>query len=288
MIVRVDAEDDPRLEDFRDVRDAARHAGGHFLAEGLLLLEALVAHRARHPIRAVLASERMAERAAALVAPAPEVTLFVAPTALVESLVGFPMHRGVLASALRPTPREAAPILTAARTVIVLEGLCNADNVGGIFRTAAALGADALLLDEASCDPLYRKALRVSMGAVLALPWARVPSAAAALTGLGAAGFCTVALSPGGHADLRELPPPERLALALGTEGPGLSAAALAACTVRAAIPMRAGIDSLNVTTAAAVALWALARPAPIVFGGSEAPPASASPRLGLPPHRRR
>ncbi len=263
MIVRVASADDPRLSDFRDVRDAAHHRDGIFLAEGLLLLEALVAQRARHPIRAVLASERMADRAAALLAPAPDVPLFVAPTALVEALVGFPMHRGVLASARRPAPREDATITATARTVVVLEGLCNHDNVGSLFRTAAALGADALLLDEASCDPLYRKALRVSMGAVLALPWARVPSAAGALADLAAAGFSTVALSPGGEADLRTLVPPARLALALGTEGPGLSAAALAACTTRAAIPMRPGIDSLNVTTAAAVALWALVRPRP-------------------------
>ncbi len=261
MIVRVDSLDDPRLGDFRDVRDALRHQGGHFLAEGFFLLEALVAHRARHPIRAVLASERMSGRAAALLDQAPEVPLFVAPGALVEAVVGFPMHRGVLASAERPAPLEAAALTAEARTVVVLEGLVNHDNVGGLFRTAAALGAEAVLLDPTCCDPLYRKALRVSMGAVLALPWARVPSAAALLHGLGAAGFATIALSPGGEADLGTLTPPARLALALGTEGPGLSPAALSACAVRTRIPMRAGVDSLNVTSAAAIALWALVRP---------------------------
>lgn len=263
MTVHLTSVDAPGLEDFRDVRDAARRQGGHFLAEGLLLLEMLVAHRARHRIRAVLVSERMAERAAALLVAAPGVTLHVAPGALLERIVGFPMHRGVLASADRPAPREPATLLARARVVVVLEGLVNHDNVGGIFRTAAALGADAILLDPTTCDPLYRKALRVSMGAVLALPWARVPSAAAALRELSAADFTTVALSPGGDSDLRQVPPPERLALALGTEGPGLSPAALSACSTRAAIPMRPGIDSLNAATAAAVALWALVRPRP-------------------------
>jgi tRNA G18 (ribose-2'-O)-methylase SpoU len=171
-----------------------------------------------------------------------------------SQVVGFRVTRGVLASADRPPPPEVGALLAAARRVVVLEALNDFENLGALFRNAAAFGVDAVLLDPQCADPLYRRSVRVSMGHVLQVPFAVLPGAwPGSLARLD--GFTTVALTPGGSTLLRAVPPLERWAVLLGAEGPGLTDGALARADLRVRIPMAAGVDSLNVATAAAVAL---------------------------------
>jgi tRNA G18 (ribose-2'-O)-methylase SpoU len=187
----------------------------------------------------------------------PEVPVYVAPHDVMSRIVGFPIHRGLLAIGRRGPERSAADLLRdlpPAATVLGLIGLANHDNVGGIFRNAAAFGAAAVLLDGTSCDPLYRKAIRVSVGAALIVPFARGGTAGELLAALDSAGFEAVALSPGGTEPLSAYRRAPRTALLLGTEGPGLPSDILARTrTVR--IPMAAGFDSLNAATASGIAL---------------------------------
>jgi tRNA G18 (ribose-2'-O)-methylase SpoU len=183
-----------------------------------------------------------------------------------RSITGFAVHRGVLASFDRKPQPSVADVVGDARRLVVLEDVNNHTNVGAIVRSASALGVDALLLDPSSCDPLYRRSLRISMGEALSLPHTRTEALPAGLVPLRAAGFALVALTPAPDAlDIAEVAAArhERLALLLGTEGPGLSAAVLAEADVRARIPLAAGVDSLNVAAAAAIAFYAL-RPAAV------------------------
>ena len=172
-----------------------------------------------------------------------------------SEVVGFRVTRGVLASADRLPPADPAQLVSTARRVAVLEGLNDFENIGALFRNAAAFGVEAVLLDPRCADPLYRRSVRVSMGHVLQVPFGVLPDPpTAAMALLREHGLRTVALSPGGESDLRAVPTPERWAVLLGAEGPGLSPATLSAADVRARIPMADGVDSLNVATAAAVA----------------------------------
>jgi tRNA G18 (ribose-2'-O)-methylase SpoU len=181
---------------------------------------------------------------------------------LLEAVTGFHVHRGALASMQRIPVPQAGSVLASARRVVVMEDIVNHTNLGAIFRSAAALGMDAAVLTPSCADPLYRRSVRVSMGTVFALPYARLDSWPGGLTTLAEHGFRTIALTPGPTAiDLRELRfgPNEKVALLLGTEGDGLSDPALAAADLRVRIPMTAGVDSLNVAAAAAVACYAIA-----------------------------
>ena len=187
--------------------------------------------------------------------------VYVASAAVFDAIAGFNMHRGVLALGRKPAAEAEAGLLgRLPETSLVLAGcgLSNHDNVGSIFRNAAAFGADAVFLDETSCDPLYRKAIRVSVGSVLAVPFARRLPAQAMLHGLADAGFEIWGLSPRGEVPVSAIPAARRIALVLGTEGEGLPQGILASFRT-ARIPQRPGLDSLNVATASGIALYEIA-----------------------------
>jgi tRNA G18 (ribose-2'-O)-methylase SpoU len=256
-IVRIEDPDDPRLEPYRAVRERDLVGrNGLFVAEGRVVLEkALAAIPER--LESVLVAAHRLESAAALLAALPSVTpIYAAGQAVMDAVVGFPIHRGLLAVGRSPA-RDAAALLAGLpprALVVVLAGIANHDNMGGVFRNAAAFGADAVLLDETCCDPLYRKAIRVSVGASLTTPFARMGRVGEMVAQLKTAGFDVVALSPRGAAELREVAPAVRTALLFGAEGPGLPAAAMAeARTVR--IDMAGGFDSLNVATTSGIVL---------------------------------
>ena len=221
----------------------------------------VLAAASRYAPESLLLAENRLPALADVVAVLPEaVPVYVAAQPVMDAIVGFPIHRGVLAHARRGPPKDAAALLEARGPSVVLglAGVSNHDNVGGIFRNAAAFGASAVLLDPACCDPLYRKAIRVSTGSALRLPFARVPSAHAMLDLFQAHGFEALAFSPAGAERLADLTPPSRAAVVLGAEGPGLAPDVLARCrTVR--IPMAGGVDSLNVAVTAGIALHHLA-----------------------------
>ncbi|MGP9820404.1 TrmH family RNA methyltransferase [Salinarimonas sp. NSM] len=256
--IQIDDPDDPRIVDYRAIRekDLVGRAG-RFVIEGEVALR-IAAGRGRFPLASVLLSEKRAALAETIPAGVP---IHVAPQPLLEAIAGFPIHRGVLAIGLRGEAPDAGALLAGLpprALVVALIGLTNHDNVGGIFRNAAAFGADAVILDGETCDPLYRKAIRVSAGGALLVPFARAGGPSETVSMLEDAGFTPLALSPRGKETLAVLARPERTALVLGTEGPGLPDAILArARTVR--IPMRGGFDSLNVAVTSGIALAALA-----------------------------
>ena len=261
-ITRVDAADDDRLSDFRAVSDpelATKH--GFFIAEGRLVVRRLLTESA-FSTRAVLVTPSALETLKDALPFRPDVPVYQVSQEIMGSIAGFNIHRGCLASGMRP-PRIAWPDATAeARRVIVLERVGDADNVGAIFRTGAAFNADAVLLGPACADPLYRKAIRTSMGAALTLQFADAEPWPAALHDLAARGWVVAALTPARDAiPLRTFAAAlstQPVALVVGHEGEGLSAAAFGACTHRVRIPIHASVDSLNVATAAAIALYEL------------------------------
>ncbi len=259
MIIPVAAADDPRLAPYQTLKDneVARDTDG-FIVEGAIALERLI-DTARFPLASLFLSERAAERLAPLLARVgSDVPVYVAPQPAMDEVVGYHIHRGVLALARRRTDHGAAQLLAqhagSPLTILVLIGLSNHDNVGACFRNAAALGAEAILLDESSCDPLYRKAIRVSSGAALSLPFAHGGTGEELVALLEAHKVDCWAMTPSGAATLASLTPPPRLALVLGPEGPGLPDKVMQTCQ-RVSIPMAGGMDSLNVATAGAIAL---------------------------------
>jgi tRNA G18 (ribose-2'-O)-methylase SpoU len=255
---------DPRLHDYSGLTDIALRtarepAEGLFMAEGEKVIRRALA--AGYPMRSMLLSPKWVEPMRALIEAA-DAPVYVGAEPLLEAVTGFHVHRGALAAMRRVADREPGPLLDRARRIVVLEDIVNHTNLGAIFRSAAALGMDAALLTPRCADPLYRRSVRVSMGTVFALPYARLESWPGGLETLREHGFRTIALTPGPTAvdlpDLR-LGAEEKVALLLGTEGEGLTDAALAAADLRVRIPMAAGVDSLNVAAAAAVACYALA-----------------------------
>jgi tRNA G18 (ribose-2'-O)-methylase SpoU len=259
MIIPVAAADDPRLAPYQTLKDneVARDTDG-FIVEGAIALERLI-DTARFPLVSVFLSERAAERLAVLLSRLdPNIPVYVAPQSAMDEVVGYHIHRGVLALARRLPDLGAARLLAQHAekpvTLLVLIGLSNHDNVGACFRNAAALGADAVLLDASSCDPLYRKAIRVSSGATLSLPFANGGTGKELVALLRAQEVDCWAMTPSGMNKLAGLTPPSRLAVVLGPEGPGLSEAVMQHCR-RVSIPMAGGMDSLNVATAGAIAL---------------------------------
>lgn len=264
-LVTIHDRDDPRVAAFCDVRErdlVGRQ--GAFIAEGEVVLRLLAADGARrtgHRLASVLLSEAQAGRLADLVAQLPpEVPVHVAAQPVMDAIAGFPIHRGILALGRAAAPVPAAERLAALgprALVVAALGIANHDNMGGLFRNAAAFGADLVLIDAAACDPLYRKAIRVSVGASLTVPFARVASGATLLDLLDAHGFTALALSPAGGERLAELRRPPRVAPVFGTEGPGLDAALMARAR-SIAIPMAGGFDSLNVATTCGIVLYHL------------------------------
>jgi tRNA G18 (ribose-2'-O)-methylase SpoU len=250
--------DDPRLEPYRAIRErdlVGRQ--GRFIAEGEVVLRMMLA-RSRFRLDNVLMSERRIAGSPDLVDAIPTgVPLYAAADPVIERIAGFAVHRGILASGLRgedPDPDMLLADLPPRALIAVGIGLANHDNMGGLFRNAAAFGVSAVLLDASSCDPLYRKAIRVSVGAALVVPFARWGTAEDILSRLEKAGFSTFAFSPSGSCALGDIKPPARAALVLGAEGPGLPQDLLARMTTLR-IPMAPGFDSLNVATSSGIAL---------------------------------
>jgi tRNA G18 (ribose-2'-O)-methylase SpoU len=254
--------DDPRCAGYRIVSDPGLAArDGRFVAEGRLVVRRLLA-QARFEVESVMVTPA-AHRAVADLLPArPSLPVYLVPQAVMNGITGFDLHRGCLAIGRRPAPGAWSELASATTRLIVLERIGNADNVGAIFRNGAALGAGGVLLGPACADPLYRKAIRTSMGAALTMPYADAGDWPGRLTSLRAQGWLVVALTPRGDRTLREAAahPAGRVAVVAGHEGDGLSDAALAACDIRARIPMTPGTDSMNVATAAAIALYEFGR----------------------------
>ena len=251
---------DPRVGLYAAVRDP-QLARVHqlFVAEGRLVVQRLVDDR-RYRVHSVLVTETACQALAASLASLPEqVPVYVTPADVMTAIAGFNIHRGCLALAERPPAPDLDLLLRDSRLLVVLEDVTDADNVGAVFRNAAAFGVDALLLSPSACDPLYRKAIRTSMAASLRIPFARLEDWPAQLGSLERAGFTLVALTPAAPsetvAEFCAAPRPGRLALLVGTEGAGLTAGALAAATRRVRIPIDERIDSLNLAAATAVVL---------------------------------
>jgi tRNA G18 (ribose-2'-O)-methylase SpoU len=263
--------EDPRIEAYRHMRerDLVGRQGG-FIAEGAVVLRVLLT-RSPHETHSVLIADRLLEAQGDLLALVPaHVPIYAAPQAMFDRIAGFPIHRGILAEGRRIDPGDARSLLgSAGGHVLVLFGIANHDNIGGIFRNAAAFGVGAVLLDRQCCDPLYRKAIRVSVGGTLVVPFQRIGPDEDALGLIEQAGFHALALSPRGTTPLADLAAPPRAAILLGSEGPGLPDAILArAQTIT--IPMAGGFDSLNVATTSGIVLHHLrhfAQSSPVTLG---------------------
>jgi rRNA methylases len=255
--------EDPRLADYRaltevELRTRFEEPHGLFIAEGELVLRRALA--AGYRARSILVDVKRVDQVADLATEAP---IYAASLDLLKTLTGFHVHRGVLGSIHRRPLPSAAEVLASASRLAILEDVNNHTNLGAIFRGAAALGMDGVLLSPSCADPLYRRSVRVSMGQVFVVPYARLEPWPQGLETVRAAGFTLLALTPAADArPIQELSAAERArpALLFGSEGAGLSAAALAAADARVVIPMRRGVDSLNVAAAAAVAFWELTR----------------------------
>jgi tRNA G18 (ribose-2'-O)-methylase SpoU len=264
--VRIDDPADPRIAGFVSIRERdLTGRDGLFVAEGTVVLRMLGAPTAREngfAAEAILLLENRLAGVADVLASFPEtVPVYIASSAVFDAVAGFNMHRGVLALGSKPPVEQGGTLLgRLPETSLVLAGcgLSNHDNVGSIFRNAAAFGADAVFLDGTSCDPLYRKAIRVSVGSVLSVPFSRGLGAEAMLGGLAQAGFEIWGLSPRGAVPVADIPAARRIALVLGTEGEGLPDSILSSFRT-ARIPQRPGLDSLNVATASGIALYQIA-----------------------------
>jgi tRNA G18 (ribose-2'-O)-methylase SpoU len=257
-MIHIDDPDDPAIAAYRGVkeRDLVGRQG-HFIAEGEVVVRQLLSSD-RFDTVSLLLAEKRADKLAPLAADLrPDAPVYVAAQPVIDAIAGFHLHRGVLALGRQPEPVEADVLLAGLAheaIVLALFGIGNHDNIGGLFRNAAAFGAAAVVLDAGCCDPLYRKAIRVSVGAALRIPFARLRAADDPIGLLQHHGFEAIALSPKGAERLCDLRPTGRTAALLGTEGPGLPPAILSrCCTVR--IPMAPGFDSLNVATACGVVL---------------------------------
>jgi tRNA G18 (ribose-2'-O)-methylase SpoU len=255
-IVRIDDPADPRLRDFLALRDTAMRAArepaeGFFLAEGALTIRRALA--AGYRARAVLTTDRWLGSLGDI-----DAATYVVPLEVLRATTGFPVHRGALASFERSPLPSLEELLAGSRRIVVLEDLVDHTNVGAIFRSAAALGWDGAVVTPRCGDPLYRRAVRTSMGAVFTLPWTRIDHRSGP-DALRAGGCTLVALTPEDATDLDAFEVAGRIALVVGTEGPGVSRRWLSAADARVRIPMHAEMDSLNVSNAAAIAMYALA-----------------------------
>jgi tRNA G18 (ribose-2'-O)-methylase SpoU len=261
----VDAPGDPRVADYVGLTDGARRmkhesGAGFFIAEGEKVIARTAA--AGYPPRSLLLSPaRLADLMPAV--SALDCPVYVASYDVLQAVTGFHVHRGALASFGRLPLRTPAQVLAGATRVVVMEQVTNHTNLGAVFRSAAALGMDAVLLSPNSCDPLYRRTVRVSMGQVFSVPYAFLDRWPDGIDDVRAAGFRVLALTPDEKVtDLSDVVvgPDEKVALLFGAEGPGLTEEVMAASDERVRIPMSAGVDSLNVGAAAAVACWVLGR----------------------------
>ena len=255
---------DPRVSDYTQLTDVhlrklREPVEGMYIAESSRVLRRALA--AGHQPRSFFLAEKWLADLQDVLGAYPDVPAFIGSAALLEEITGFHLHRGAMAAMQRPLPVPLHELLADARRVAVLEDIVDHTNVGAIFRSAAALDIDAVLISPRCGDPLYRRSVRVSMGTVFQVPWARLESWPQDLAVLKEHGFTVAALELTNDAvDVDHLAArnPDRLALVLGTEGAGMSAETLAAVDLAVKIPMRNGVDSLNVAAASAVAFWEL------------------------------
>ncbi|MFF6834474.1 TrmH family RNA methyltransferase [Streptomyces sp. NPDC012438] len=263
-LITIDAPDDPRLHDYTGLTDVELRrrrepAEGLFIAEGEKVIRR--AGRAGYAMRSMLLSAKWVDTMRDVI-DASEAPVYVIDPDLAERVTGYHVHRGALASMRREPLPEAAELLAGARRVVIMESVNDHTNIGAIFRSAAALGMDAVLLSPDCADPLYRRSVKVSMGAVFSVPYARLEGWPGGLEAVREAGFDLLALTPAERAvSIDEAAPHkrDRVALMLGAEGDGLSHKALRAADEWVRIPMAHGVDSLNVGAAAAVAFYAVA-----------------------------
>lgn len=263
-LVIVEDATDPRVSDYVALSDAALRQRtdpehGRYIAESSKVLRRALA--AGHVPRSFFMAAKWLESLADVFEQYPEVPIFAGEDAVLESITGFHLHRGALAAMNRPEPLSLDQVLPTAKRVAILEDIVDHTNLGAIFRSAAALGIDAVLITPRCADPLYRRAIRVSMGAVFQVPWVRLASWPDDIEVLRAAGFDIAAMELTAHSqgidDVAAMNS-GKLALILGTEGAGVSEAALQLADRTVMIPMRPGVDSLNVAAASAVAFWEL------------------------------
>jgi tRNA G18 (ribose-2'-O)-methylase SpoU len=268
----VESAADARLDPFRNLKGQGARSDRTFVAESELVLERLFHAAVR--VRAILITPARAERLGDLLGSyaaqsgVGPLDIFVAPQAVINEVVGYPLHRGVIALAERPQLPSPESVLRPARTVVVLEEVMDPDNVGAVFRHCAGFGVDAILLHGPTADPLYRKTIRTSMGWTIQMPYARMASRESAVDTLRRAGFVTLALTPSRSAEvlsdvLAALDESTPIAFLLGAEGPGLKDSTMESVDHRARIPLSDGVDSLNIATAAAIALYALVNAQP-------------------------
>ena len=256
-VTPVDALDDPRLDDYRDIREDRLSARGLFAVETREVVRRLL-HEGRFPLRSILVTEPTLEALRDVLAP--PTVVYVATHQLIYGVVGLNFHRGCMGIAERGTALSLDDVLAPEpRTVVVCERISNPDNIGGIFRNAMAFGVGGVVLSPGCADPLYRKVVRVSIGGSVSVPLVETPEWPDAIERVRAAGFTVVALTTRGGSDVAAIARPLKLALLLGSEGDGLTDAALAHADVRATIPMAQGVDSLNANVACGIALDRLA-----------------------------
>jgi tRNA G18 (ribose-2'-O)-methylase SpoU len=261
MVLHIDDPADARLADYRNLPDRVLlESRGLFIAEGRLVVRRLL-ESTRFRTRSVLLSDAAYSGVRDDVDRFPAVPVYVVPQTVMNDVAGFEVHRGCLAVGERPHPADWRSLARDARRLVVLERVTDPDNVGSVFRNSAAFGVDAVLLGPATTDPLYRKAIRTSMAATLSVPFAVAEPWPDVLHALRDAGVAVIGLTPSASHSIEEVAGStqgRRVALAAGHEGDGLSAAALGACEFTAKIPMAFGVDSLNVATAVAIALYEL------------------------------
>ena len=269
----IETASDPRLSAYRDLTDVALRKksepeNGVYIAESAKIIERAVAC-GHTPVSILMAENWLAKMRLLLPSISDNdfgsIDVFIGSHDVLEELTGFHVHRGALAEMVRPDTASLESVLHGAQRVVILENIVDHTNVGAIFRAAAGLGIDAILVTPECADPLYRRSIRVSMGSVFTLPWTRIPNWPSSINELKEQGFHTVAVSPqniGGQQsqDLRQFTgvSHDRIALILGTEGEGLTAASLDNCDQSVHIPMSNDVSSLNVASAAAVVFWAL------------------------------
>ncbi|MBY4107971.1 RNA methyltransferase [Rhodococcus fascians] len=261
MVHVIDIDDplDPRLDDFRDLNSSDRRPDlpegkGLVIAEGVLVAQRLLS--SRFPMISLLGVDRRLDALREDLADS-DVPFYRTSAEVMAEVVGFHLNRGVLAAANRPPALDLDDVLAGANTVAILEGVNDHENLGSMFRNAAGLGVDAVLFGAACADPLYRRSVRVSMGHVLRVPFAKVPEWPRGLDRVRRHGFQLISLTPKPEAvSLATAMTGEKVALLLGAEGPGLTEHAMRATDIRARIPMAPGTDSLNVATAAAMGFY--------------------------------
>lgn len=265
LVIEIHRAEDPRVALYQQLRDAdlrrsTEAVHGVFVAEGLRTVTTLL--ESAWPVVSLMLTTGKRVGARDLIAKAERrgAPVYVAPPEVFDSIAGFPVHRGVLALGQRLPLRPPEEVIEATETVVVAEGVNDHENLGSIFRNAAVLGAGAVLLDPACCDPLYRRCVRVSLGNVLRVPYTRLEPWPSHLSVLQDNGFTLVALDPASPAALDAVSAEQKIAIMVGREGDGLSDPALSFAAHRVRIPMAPGFDSLNVATALAIALDRLVR----------------------------